>query len=79
MAYYFHGNLVQMNKPKTVPEVIVTKMGEFWSQTRRSPSETIDVYCNHFHELLDKLSDAERNISTKSAICHFLFTFGPEF
>jgi hypothetical protein len=42
-------------------------------------SESIDSYSNHFHDLLDDLSDADEPISTKSVIRHFIFTLGPEF
>jgi len=55
------------------------KTGEFWSNTKRYPSESIDAYFNRFHELLDDLSDAEEPVPIKSAIRHFIFTLGPEF
>jgi len=36
-------------------------------------------YYNCFRELLDSLSVADKPISMKSAIPHFIFTLGPEF
>jgi hypothetical protein len=39
-------DLVQMYKPKNVPEVIALKTGEFWSTTKRYPIESIDTYFN---------------------------------
>jgi hypothetical protein len=71
--------LVQTYKPKNVPEVIAAKTGEFWSHTKRLPTETVDTYYNRFHDLLDELNKADEPISTKSAIRHFIFTLGPEF
>jgi hypothetical protein len=72
-------DLVQTYKPRNVPEVIAAKTGEFWSNTKRFPSESVDTYYNRFHELLEDLADAEEPISTNSAIRHFIFTLGPEF
>jgi len=72
-------DLVQTYKPRNVPEIIALKTGEFWSNTKRYPSESIDAYFNRFHELLDDLSDAEEPVPIKSAIRHFIFTLGPEF
>jgi hypothetical protein len=40
---------------------------------KRLPYETIDVYFNHFHKLLEELGDVDIPISTKSTICHFIF------
>jgi hypothetical protein len=37
-----------------------------------------DAYYNRFHELLDEIYYADKSISTKSAIHHFIFTLGPE-
>jgi hypothetical protein len=71
--------MVQTYKPKNVPEVIAARPGEFWSKTKRLPTETIDDYYNRFHELLDELSEADEPISTKSAMRHFIFTLGSEF
>jgi hypothetical protein len=71
--------LVQTYKPPSIPEVIAAKTSEFWGQTKRLPHETVDQYFNRFHDLLDNLHEAEEPISTKSAICHFLFTLGSEF
>jgi hypothetical protein len=71
--------LAQTYKPKDVPEVIAAKTGEFWSQTKRLPSEIVDTYCNCFHDFLDELNEADEPISTKSAMRHFIFTIGPEF
>ena len=68
-----------MYKPKNVPEVIAAKTSEFWGNTRRLPSETVDMYYNRFHELLEELRDADEPISIKSAIRHFIFTLGSEF
>jgi len=72
-------DLVQTYKPKNVPEVIAAKTGEFWSHTKRFPTESVDTYYNRFHELLEDLVEADEPISTKSAIRHFIFTLGPEF
>jgi hypothetical protein len=71
--------LVQTYKPKNVPEVLAAKAGEFWSKIKCAPNESVDSYYNHFHDLLDDLSQADNRISTKSAICQFIFTLGPEF
>jgi len=71
--------LSQTYRPKNVPEVIAAKTGEFWSKTKRKPSESIDAYFNHFHELLEDLSEADDKISTKSAMRHFIFTLGADF
>jgi predicted nucleic acid-binding protein len=71
--------LIQTYKPRNVPEVIATKTGEFWSNMKRAPHETIDAYYNRLHELLDDLTDAYEPIATKSAIRHFIFTFGSDF
>jgi len=83
---YLHANgisllqdLVQMYKPKKVPEIIAAKTGEFRSTMKRSPNESIDSYFNRFHELLDDLNDAEEPVPLKSAIRHFIFTLGAEF
>jgi hypothetical protein len=72
-------DLVQAYKPKNVPEIIALKTGEFWSNTKCYPNESIDAYFNRFHELLDDLSDAEEPIPVKSAVRHFIFTLGVEF
>jgi hypothetical protein len=71
--------LTQTYKPKTVPEVIAAKTGEFRSKTKRLSSETVDMYYTRFHDLLDELSEADEQISAKSAMRHFIFTLGPEF
>jgi len=71
--------LIQTYKPCNVPEVIAFKTSEFWGNTKRFPSETIDDYYNQFHELLDNLEDAAEPISPKSAIRQFIFTLGSEF
>jgi hypothetical protein len=55
--------LVQTYRPKNVPEVIAAKTGEFWSNTKRNPGETVDCYYNRFHELLDDLIEGEEPIS----------------
>jgi len=71
--------LVQTYRPKNVPEVIAAKISQFWGQTKRMPSESIDIYYNRFQELLQELLDGEEIISPRSAIRHFLFTLEPEF
>jgi hypothetical protein len=71
--------LVQTYRPSHVPEVIAAKTGEFWSNTKHQPNETIDAYFNRFHELLEDLLEAEEPISTWSAIHHFIFNLGPKF
>jgi hypothetical protein len=71
--------LSQTYHPKNVPEVIMVKTSQFWGQTKRLSSESIDVYYNQFHELLDDLSTEDETISKTSAIQHFLFNLGPEF
>jgi len=60
--------LVQTYKPKNVPEVIAFKTSEFWGNTKRFHSESIDDYYNRFHDLLDDLAETDEPISTKSAI-----------
>jgi hypothetical protein len=72
-------DLSQTYHPISVPEIIAAKTGEFWTQLKRFPNESVDNYYNRFHELLDDLSEAEEPISTKSVIRHFLFTLGAEF
>jgi len=69
-------DLVNTYKPKNVPEVIAAKTSIFWGNTKQLASETVDDSYNRFHELLDELSDADEVISTKSAMCHFIFTLG---
>jgi hypothetical protein len=69
-------HLVNTYKPQNVPEVIAAKTSIFWGNTKRLASETVDDSYNRFHELLDELSDADEVISTKSAMCHFIFTLG---
>jgi hypothetical protein len=72
--------LVQYFQPKNIPEVIAAKTGEFWSSTKHLPNESVDdYYTTRFHELLDDLNQADDPISTKSTICHFIFTLGSEF
>jgi hypothetical protein len=71
--------VTQTYKPKNIPEVIAAKTSEFWGTTKHLPTETVYDYYNHFHELLDEISDTEETISTKSAIRHFIFTLGSEF
>jgi len=58
-------------RPKHVPEVFAAKAGEFWSQTKRLPTESVGSYYNRFQELLDELSHADDQISTNSAMHHF--------
>jgi len=71
--------LHQIYKPKCVPEVIAAKTAEFWGQTIRSPSESVDDYFNRFQELLDEINEEVETIPIKNAIRQFLFTLGPEF
>jgi len=71
--------LTKTYKPTNVPKVIASKTVEFWGHTRRLPHESIDQYYDRIHELVDDLQDADEPISTKSAICQFIFTLGPEF
>ena len=71
--------MVQTYQPTCIPEIIAAKTGEFWSQLKRYPQESVDNYYNHFHDLLDDLLEAEEPVSTKSAIRHFIFTLGSEF
>lgn len=72
-------DLVHTFRPICVPEIIAAKTGEFWTQLKCLPHETVDNYYNHFHDLLEDLLEAEEPISTKSATCHFIFTLGSEF
>jgi hypothetical protein len=65
--------LVQTYRPKHVPEVFAAKAGEFWSQTKRLPTESVGSYYNRFQELLDELSHADDQISTNSAMHHFFY------
>jgi hypothetical protein len=71
--------LHQMYKPKCVPEVIAAKTAEFWSQTTRSSSESVDDYYNRFQDLLDEINEEVETIPIQNAICQFLFTLGLEF
>jgi hypothetical protein len=71
--------LVQTYKPKNVPELIAAKTVEFWGNTKCLPSESIDFYYDQFQELLEDLAEADKPISTKAAIRHFIFTLGSEF
>jgi hypothetical protein len=64
--------LVQTYRPEHVPEVLAAKAGEFWSQTKHLPTESVDSYYNWFQELLEELSHADDQISTK-ALCAILF------
>jgi hypothetical protein len=72
-------DLVQTYKSKNIPEVIAAKTSEFWGSLKRHPTESVDAYYNRFNEILDDLADLDEPISTKSAICQFLFTLGTEF
>jgi hypothetical protein len=71
--------LIQTYKSRNVPELITAKTVEFWGNTKRMSSESIDSYLDRFQELLEDLADAEEPISTKAAIRQFIFTLGPEF
>jgi len=71
--------LTKTYKPTNVPEVIVAKTVEFWGHMKRLPTESIDLYYDCFHQLLDDLADANEPISTKSAIRQFIFTLDSEF
>jgi hypothetical protein len=71
--------LVQTYKPKNVPEVIAAKTVEFWGNTKRLPTETVDSYYDRFQELLEDLADSEEPISIKAAMRHFIFTLGSDF
>jgi hypothetical protein len=59
--------------------VIVAKTSAFWGNTKCLPTETIDEYYNCFCELLYEISSGPDQISTQSALPHFLFTLGNEF
>jgi hypothetical protein len=72
-------DLVQTYKPKQVPEVIAAKTSIFWGSTKRQPHETIDEYYNRFKELLYEISSGPDQISSQSAMRHFIFTLGSEF
>jgi hypothetical protein len=71
--------LVQTYKPKNVPEILAAKTAEFWGNTKRLPTESIDSYYDRFQEFLDDFSDAEEPIALKAAIRHFIFRLGSEF
>jgi hypothetical protein len=71
--------LHQMYKPKCVPEVLAAKTAEFWGQTKRSSSESVDDYFNRFQELLEELNENVETIPIKTAIRQFIFTLGKEF
>jgi len=71
--------LNQTYRPKNIPEVVALKTSEFWSSTKRKPSETIDVYYNRFQELLEEINASDIPIPTTIAMRHFLFTLGKEF
>jgi len=71
--------LVQTYKPKNVPEILAAKTAEFWGNTKRLPTESIDSYYDRFQEFLDDFLDADEPIAPKAAIRHFIFTLGSEF
>jgi hypothetical protein len=71
--------LHHMYKPKNVPEVIAAKTAEFWSKMKRLPTESVDVYYNRFHALLDEVNDHKETVSKSDAIRHFIFTLGNDF
>jgi len=48
--------LVQTYKPKNVPEITAAKTVEFWGNTKRHPSESIDSYYDRFQELCEVLA-----------------------
>jgi hypothetical protein len=66
--------LTKTYKPTNVPEVNAAKAVEFWGHMKRLLNESIDIYYDRFHELLEDLQDADEPIPTKSAICQFIFT-----
>jgi hypothetical protein len=70
---------VQTYKPKNVSEVIVAKTVEFWGNTKRLATESVDSYYDCFQELLEDLVEADEPISTKAAMGHFIFTLGSDF
>jgi len=72
-------DLTHTYEPKNIPEVIAAKTSDFWGSLKRNSNESVDAYFNRFHELLDDLAEADEAISTKSALCQFLITLGPEF
>ena len=41
-------DLVHTYKPKNIPEVIAAETSEFWGSMKRSSSEMVDAYFNHF-------------------------------
>jgi hypothetical protein len=72
-------DLVQTYRPKPVPEVLASKTSAFWGSTKRLPTETLDEYYNRFRELLYDISNGPDQISSASAMRHFIFTLGSEF
>jgi len=71
--------LTQTYRPSHVPEVIASKIAEFWGTLKRQNHESMDSYYNRFHSLLDDLEDAGEAIPTKTAIRQFIFTLGSDF
>ncbi len=69
--------LVQIYKPRNVPEIIAAKTVEFWGSMKQLLSESIDSYHEHFQELLEDLEDADEPIAPKAAIRQFIFSLGP--
>lgn len=63
-------DLVQTYEPKNVPDFFAAKTGEFWSNMKQLPNESVDTYYTHFHELLDDLKDADEPTSIKSSISY---------
>jgi len=72
-------DLVQTYRPKPVPEVLAAKTSAFWGTTKRLSTETVDEYYNRFRELLYDISTGPDQISSTSAMRHFIFTLGSEF
>ncbi len=56
--------LIQTYKPRNVPEVIAFNTSEFWGNTKRFLTESVDDCYSHFQDLLDDLEEAEEQIST---------------
>ena len=71
--------LVQIYKPRNVPEIIAAKTVEFWGSMKQLLSESINLSYDHFQELLEDLEDADEPIAPKAAIRQFIFTLGLEF
>jgi hypothetical protein len=53
----------------------MAKAGEIWFKMKILRSESVGLYYNRFHELLEDLNQADDKILKKSAMSHEAFYF----